>query len=191
MTEIKPETGRTTFNTELAQQALADVKEAIKLRQAREPMAPPVKAWIQGTWRCSSGMCYAGFVVEAAGRVWANGTYKGATMDLLLADQGEPGSWEYTLFNYDTNEWEKVQAITARAAALNLLGDARVALPHGVEILQNPSTPYQDDQNTVSGWLKTAALFDGDNELEPIEEMLTYLAKSAIPRDLGEVDAGL
>jgi hypothetical protein len=47
------------FNEELARRALKEIK------------ARP-EEWEQDTWRCRTGMCFAGFVAFAAGATWAS-----------------------------------------------------------------------------------------------------------------------
>lgn len=45
------------FNKELADRAIKAIE------------ANP-QAWTQGTWRCKTGMCFAGWVAQMAGAVW-------------------------------------------------------------------------------------------------------------------------
>jgi len=47
------------FNKELAERAIKAIE------------ANP-KEWQQGTWRCETGMCFAGWVAHMAGATWAS-----------------------------------------------------------------------------------------------------------------------
>jgi hypothetical protein len=170
-----------TFNTELATKALTELKKRFKRPSKRKLI------WSQGVWRCETGMCYAGFVVEAAGLKWASDFYTIDGLELVLAEPTDP----YAVNKYAKPRARNGQAVagssseliwvkSARQAALDLLGHARVELTGGVEIVHNPSESEHFHRVVSEVCLQTSSLFESTNEISALEKMIGYLADAPV-----------
>lgn len=79
--------------------------------------------WYQASWRCRSGMCYAGHTAALSGRKWMiEDPIEAASLlapaDLLVAHADDPMAWDYNL-GYAAR---KKMVVSVREVAQRLLG---------------------------------------------------------------------
>jgi hypothetical protein len=85
------------------------------LRRTLRQIETHPETWNQGTWRCQSGMCFAGWTATLAGREWA---YPDSSPDssMLLAEEEDPQAF---VMRWD-DEPEVIYVATAAKALLGL-----------------------------------------------------------------------
>ena len=119
------------------------------LRKTLEHIKAHPEEWDQSSWRCDTGMCFAGWAVTLVGREWATPKDHPAA-SFVEARPGEPEACSPGRIGYD-NKITLPKVIMADAAAIHELGI---------------------DEDTAD------YLFDGSNSIETLEVFLDEIERT-------------
>ena len=132
--------------------------DVVRLDKAIEQIRLHPETWKQGEWRCRTGMCLAGHIVEQNGDQWATGP-EHRFGDMVLVPEGTPGS----------------------ASAEDFQGQYRTVLPvipKGMSWMK-----AETRANSLLRLFGNHSLFASDNTLEEIMEYRDMMARGEFPQD--------
>lgn len=122
--------------------------------------------WNQRTWRCATGMCFAGWAAQLSdGDVWV------IPADAHPDDLGSNGSWVYKPADVDTDYASRADEVMG-GSLLARYGIDPDALVVGAETLARARLGLRGAGATYTehGWL-----FEADNDLEDLRTMVECL----------------
>lgn len=133
-----------------------------RLDRAIEGITLSPETWNQGTWRCATGMCIAGHIVEQNGDTWATGAGRPGS-DFVIVPVGTDGAFPHE-------------------DALNWAQAYEIELPEGMTLISASLRA-----NSLLGLSDAAhSLFNGSNTLAGIKEYRDQMARGEVP--LAEYD---